>query len=321
MIPVTHQMREGRRERPLRVQEDCSDKESEGKFHLQRVEAKNRMRSGASGRGVAPRSLSLCEGAQTTAAGTTNGGDATCFNDKFGKARASLKRQQTCSTSQKQNDLEVQTLWSSLVLAIQHPLLCLLKVLSDDTHTTFTEGKQTRFRAYSLDISTRKVVLAHDEFLKVNVIRQRHLCRVNVKDAALGLDIRQRELNLPVDSTGADKRGVERLDAVSGHDDLDVAAGIKAVELVEQFQHCSLNLLFTARLGVVALAADSVDFINEYNRRRILLCYTEKLAHKFWPVTKVLLDQFTSHDTEESGRRLVGNGLGQKGFSSARLLK
>lgn len=44
--------------------------------------------------------------------------------------------------------------------------------------------------------------------------------RVDAEDPTLGLDVWQRELNLAVDSTGPDKRGVERFDLVRRHDHL-----------------------------------------------------------------------------------------------------
>jgi len=58
---------------------------------------------------------------------------------------------------------------------------------------------------------------------------------------ALGLYIRQRELDLTVDTTWSDERWVERFDSVCRHDYFDIAACVETVELVEKFQHCSLN--------------------------------------------------------------------------------
>ena len=42
---------------------------------------------------------------------------------------------------------------------------------------------------------------------------------------------------------------------------LDIAAGVKAVHLVEQLQHGALDLTLTARLGLIALGADGVHLI------------------------------------------------------------
>ena len=45
---------------------------------------------------------------------------------------------------------------------------------------------------------------------------------VNSKDSALGLFIWERELDFPVDPSGSDQGGVQRLDAVGGHDHFHV---------------------------------------------------------------------------------------------------
>jgi hypothetical protein len=57
----------------------------------------------------------------------------------------------------------------------------------------------TGFDAY-LDVGAGEVVLGHDEHLKVDVLAERHAARVDAEDAALGLDVRKRELNLAVDT-------------------------------------------------------------------------------------------------------------------------
>ena len=67
-----------------------------------------------------------------------------------------------------------------------------------------------------------------------------------LENVPLGLDVRQRELDLPVDTARSDKRWVERLDLVGGHDDLHVAATIETIKLVEELQHRALNFTFTA---------------------------------------------------------------------------
>ena len=50
------------------------------------------------------------------------------------------------------------------------------------------------------------------------------------------------ELDLPVDSTGPEQGGVEDVNSVGGHDDLDVGGRLESVELVEELEHGSLDL-------------------------------------------------------------------------------
>ena len=62
---------------------------------------------------------------------------------------------------------------------------------------------------------------------------------------AFGLDVRERELDLSVDTSWSNQSGVQGLDPVRGHDDLDVSSCVESVELVEELQHCSLDFAFT----------------------------------------------------------------------------
>jgi hypothetical protein len=66
------------------------------------------------------------------------------------------------------------------------------------------------------------------------------------------LDVRQRELDLSIDSSRSNERRVERLDLIGGHDDFDVASSVEPVELVEEFEHGSLDLSLAAGGRVVS---------------------------------------------------------------------
>lgn len=61
-----------------------------------------------------------------------------------------------------------------------------------------------------------------------------------------GFDVREGELDFSVDAPGTDKGWVQRVDAVGGHDNFDVPAGIESVELVEEFKHRSLDFALPA---------------------------------------------------------------------------
>jgi hypothetical protein len=66
------------------------------------------------------------------------------------------------------------------------------------------------------------------------------------EDVPFCLDVRKGELNLSVYATWADQSRVQRLDLICGHDNLNVSPCVESVELVEEFQHGSLNFTFTA---------------------------------------------------------------------------
>ncbi len=52
----------------------------------------------------------------------------------------------------------------------------------------------------------------------------------------------KRELDLPVESAGAEERRVERVGAVSSHDDLDIRVLLEAVHLVQKLEQNALHL-------------------------------------------------------------------------------
>ena len=68
-----------------------------------------------------------------------------------------------------------------------------------------------------------------------------------LEDMPLRLDVRQRKLDLPVYSPRPDERGVERLDLIGGHDDLDISSSVETIELIEQLQHGTLDFSLAAR--------------------------------------------------------------------------
>jgi hypothetical protein len=60
------------------------------------------------------------------------------------------------------------------------------------------------------------------------------------------LKVRKSKLNFPIQSPGTQKRGVKRIGPVGGHENLDIAARVKAVKLVDELKHGSLNFIVTA---------------------------------------------------------------------------
>ena len=67
------------------------------------------------------------------------------------------------------------------------------------------------------------------------------------------------------DQTWSKESRVENIDPVCGHDDFDVLSGFKAVELIEELQHGSLDFGVAAASALQARRSDRVDFIHETN--------------------------------------------------------
>lgn len=113
-----------------------------------------------------------------------------------------------------------------------------------------------------------------------------------------------------------------------------------------------LNLALTARTGIIALRAHSIDLIlnahnNKHTRdisgvanregsaaaarasislvslcpydeddgRRVFVCHSEQLSDELRSVPEVLLNQLRSDHAKESGAGLIGDGLSEKSFA------
>mmetsp|Transcript_4964 Transcript_4964/g.16607 ORF Transcript_4964/g.16607 Transcript_4964/m.16607 type:complete len:323 (-) Transcript_4964:459-1427(-) len=213
---------------------------------------------------------------------------------------------------------EVEPLGMSPLLLVEHVLLGLAELGLRHLHAALAQRQQAGLGADGLDVRAGELVLGHDEFLKVDVVRQGHLGRVDAEDVPLGLDVRHGKLNLAIDAPRADERGVQRLDLVGGQDDLDVPPGIEAIELVEQLEHRALDLALAPRRCVVPFRTHGVDLVNEDDGRRVLVGHPEQLAHELGPVSEVLLDELRAGHTEEGGRCLVGHRLGEERLARAR---
>merc|ERR1719180_510033 len=122
------------------------------------------------------------------------------------------------STNQEDTDIQqklhVESLWGSLLLPVEHILLRLLEVLLGHLHPPLSESEQTSLSADCLDVSSREIVLGHDILFKVNILSKGHFPCVDAKDSALGLLIRERELNFPVNSARSDQGGVKCLNPI-----------------------------------------------------------------------------------------------------------
>lgn len=142
--------------------------------------------------------------------------------------------------------LQIKSVWRAFLLSVQNALLRLLEVLVGDLHAALAQSHEASFGADSFDVGAGQVVLGHDQLGEIDVGREGHFRCVDVEDASLGLLIGQRELDLAINSTGTDQGRVESLNAIRRHDDFDIAARIKTVELIEQLQHRSLDFTFAA---------------------------------------------------------------------------
>ena len=77
---------------------------------------------------------------------------------------------------------------------------------------------------------------------------------MDLHDSGPGFLVGMRELDLAVETSGSEQRGVEDVHAVGGGDHFDLTARRESVQLVEELQHGTLHLaiagLFRVESGV-----------------------------------------------------------------------
>mmetsp|Transcript_23550 Transcript_23550/g.52208 ORF Transcript_23550/g.52208 Transcript_23550/m.52208 type:complete len:624 (-) Transcript_23550:392-2263(-) len=135
----------------------------------------------------------------------------------------------------------------------------------------------------------------------------------------LRLRVGERKLDLSIDPPGPDQCRIEALDPVRGHDDLDVAALVESIKLVEELQHGSLYLSGTTARRIVPFASDGIDLVDKDDRGAEIVGDPEELPHELRTVTQVLLDKLRPNDAQKGSGGVIGHGLGQQCLARSRL--
>ena len=153
---------------------------------------------------------------------------------------------------------------------------------------------------------------------QVDTSGQVHLSRVDLQDVETSLLIWWRELYLAIDATGSEQGRVQDVDAVGGHDNLDVLGGLEAVQLVEKFEHGALHFGISAAAGLDAGRPDGVNLVHEDDGGGVLASHDEQLSNHPRPFSDELLDQLGSGDPDEGALGVVSDGASKESLSSAR---
>ncbi|KAI6764693.1 hypothetical protein HG531_012580 [Fusarium graminearum] len=154
-----------------------------------------------------------------------------------------------------------------LVVVLVENLCCSkLKVFLCDVHSALTQSVHTSFCAHTLEFGTRTSVHLLGNLGEVDTTGQIHLSAVNTENIRSGLNTRRGELDLSVDTSWSQESGVENIETIGGHDDLDVLGGLETIKLVQQLQHGSLHFGVSARRALHSRGSNTVDFIHEDDR-------------------------------------------------------
>jgi hypothetical protein len=73
----------------------------------------------------------------------------------------------------------------------------------------------------------------------------------------------QWKLDLPVQTSGTEKGGIQDIDSVCGSKNLDTVIGRETIQLVQKLQHSSLHLPVSRLFRVETLCTNCIQLVDE----------------------------------------------------------
>ena len=138
---------------------------------------------------------------------------------------------------------------------------------------------------------------------------------MQTQDCFSALDIRHTHVDLTVEASRAQQRGVKDVGTVGRRDDNNTFVETEAVHFHQHLIQSLLALIVTAAQTRAALTADGVDFIDEDDGRRMLLGLLKQVTHTGGTDTDVEFDEVGTGDREERNSRLAGDCLGKQSLT------
>ena len=129
---------------------------------------------------------------------------------------------------------------------------------------------------------------------------------------------RERHHDLAVEPARAQQGGVEHVGPVGGGHHHDALGRLEAVHLREHLVQRLLALVVPAAETGAALAADGVDLVDEDDRRRLLACGLEEVAHAGRTDADEHLHEVGAGDRHERHPGLTGDGTRDERLAGAR---
>src|SRR5579884_1802516 len=155
------------------------------------------------------------------------------------------------------------------------------------------------------------------QIVQGDIFGQRLALRVDFQDGETPANIGLVQHDLAVEATGAQQSGVEDIWPVGGGDDDNVGILLEAIHLDEQLIERLLALIVAAQAGIIALAANGIDFVDEDDAGRVVFGLFEEVAHARCANADEHLDKFRAAHAIEGDIGLAGHRTGDKRFARA----
>ena len=186
----------------------------------------------------------------------------------------------------------------------------------DELHVR-ARGEKRRLVEDVGQVRAREARGAFGDLAKVHLLGEGLALRVDLEDRLASLQVRRLDGDLAVEASGAQKRRIEDVGAVSRRDQNDVGALVEAVHLDEELVEGLLALVVASADSAAAVATHRVDLVDEDDGRRVLLGAFEELAHARGAHANVEFHELRTGDREEGGLSLARDGLGEQGLARA----
>src|SRR5512133_1543468 len=102
---------------------------------------------------------------------------------------------------------------------------------------------------------------------------------MNLKYSFTSLDIRNINDNLAIETSGTKQCRIKNIRTVCCSNKYHAAVNLKSIHLDKHLIKRLLTFIMTTTKPSTALTSHSIDFINEYDTRRIAFCGIEKIPY------------------------------------------
>ena len=151
--------------------------------------------------------------------------------------------------------------------------------------------------------------------VEVDVRTQGLVPGVDLQNGLSPLDVRVRDGDLAVKTSGTEQGGVEDIGPVGGGDHDDAEVGGKAVHFHQQLVEGLLSFIVTAAHAGASVAADGVDLIDEDDGGSTLLGLVEQVPDTAGADTDIHFNEVGTGDGEERNVGFSRSSAGQEGLT------
>src|SRR6266404_1345779 len=163
--------------------------------------------------------------------------------------------------------------------AHQHFVLGQLEIMHGHNFFVVARRVERGFVHQVSEIGAGKSRRAARDDADVDIFTERNLARVNLQDALASTNVRTRNYDTPIKSSGSKQGRIQNVRPIRRSDQDHAVVRFKPVHLYQQLIQGLLALVMSSAEARAAMATNSVNLVNEDDAGRILLALLEQIAH------------------------------------------